>query len=233
MDHGRLIFRQVVFYRHLLNSIPGFFLVFHCDITSVVDFRGFLHAIRNVSSGDFFAGMPYKLTGPEALANLTFTSGAGTVFSRPTVEKLVARYEPSSWTTNLPNDVWQAVLLPDVARTVLPLFSFVKGVSSVLELESTESKVRILLGHGHYHFRVKSGSEPPVPNHPRDLIDPFLLYRIASAILSRDFVPHSVDSLLKRLRFFYSGTSEGSVPSVDPRPLLQFEGNFLVNDEEI
>lgn len=232
MDHGRLIFRQIALYHHLLSSVPSFFLVFHCNITSVVDFRGLLHAIRAVNSGDFFAGMPYKLTGPDPLTNLTFASGAGTILSRPAIEKLVARYDASSWTTQLPNDVWQAVLLPDVPRTVLPMFSFVREVNRIPDLEATESKVRQLLQFGHFHFRVKSGSEPPVSNYPRELVDQFLLYRIASAIIGHEFLSEKVDLLLQSLRLFCSGTLEESLPSYDPRPLLQFPRTFPLNDKE-
>lgn len=201
-ENADVIFRQISVYDYLLRKYRHPFFLYNATITSVVDFRGLLTALQSLPTKGCFAGSPGRLTAggtnPSHLGGLTFVSGANTLFSSDMLAVLRDRYDPLSPDTQLPNDVWQALMLQDVQRIPLPIFSFVKPGYSKSISNTVTSLTQLLVRNGHYHFRVKTTSQENGVGL-REEIDPWIMLRVMEGILEAEPRPGVTDALIRKL----------------------------------
>lgn len=202
-ENADVIFRQVAVYDYLLRKYPDPFYLFHATVTSVIDFRGLLAALETMGTTNCFAGSPGRLSvgggNPQALGGLTYISGANTLFSSDMLVLLRNRYNPRDPYAQLPNDVWQALTLQEIARTPLPLFSFVKPRTRGTLEQSITQMVKHLVALGHYHFRIKTTSQEQGQGLRED-VDPWVMLRTMEAILESDAQPDATRRLIAQMR---------------------------------
>ncbi|OIQ85888.1 glycosyltransferase family 10 (fucosyltransferase) [mine drainage metagenome] len=184
-QNGWQIYRQVSYYRHLLETHERPFFVYASTITSVVDIRALESILDQMPRTNCYAGMPGRITSPGEYEGLTFACGTNCLLSSDVVELLVSRYDPAHRYSMLPNDVWQALLLKDVERIPLPFFSFVKPRNVGDELADVRSITAKMRQRGHYHFRIKTtGAENG--NGLREDVDPWVMLKVMEEMLSAD-----------------------------------------------
>jgi len=185
LENWRQINRQIAIYDYLLRTRSKPFHVYQSTVTSVVDLR----VVRKLASGlpteRCFAGMPGKLESPSELKSLIFACGTNSIFSSDMLSLMRERYDPLSPHAMLPNDVWQAITLPDVGRIALPFFSFLKPRSIDADMGSIVDIANRLLDMGHFHFRVKTSSNGNVA-YNRENVDPWIMLKIMETIIGRE-----------------------------------------------
>lgn len=192
VENQRSVFRQVCFYDFLLRSQEKPFFVYQSTITSVVDFRSVLAIMDTLPTRLCYSGMPGIMTGPPEIKGLSFACGTNGIISSDLLLEMRNRYEPGHAYTNLPQDLWQALVLEEVPRIALPFFSFVNPRSDVGPDSNVAEMTRRLLAHGHYHFRVKSDSAA-AGLAAREDIDPWIMLEVMKTILASQ---HSTDAAL-------------------------------------
>lgn len=185
LENWRQINRQIAVYDYLLRTRNKPFHVYQSTVTSVVDLRVVRKLASGLPSERCYAGMPGKLESPNELKNLVFACGTNSIFSSDMLHLMRERYDPLSAQAMLPNDVWQAITLPDVGRIALPFFSFLKPRSIDTDMGAIVDITHRLLEMGHFHFRVKTSSGDDVP-YIRENIDPWIMLKIMETIIGRE-----------------------------------------------
>jgi len=192
-ENWRVINRMVAIYDFLLRSRSESFYCYHATITSVVDLRVLKKLITKLPT-QCFAGMPGHINGPAEYSGL-YIWGANTIISNDLLKILCERYDPLHPSCLLPNDVWQHYQLPEVTRSAIPFFSFLrqrdKGFVN-LEIESITKK---MMGLGYFHFRIKTSSVKN-ENYDRSEIDPWIMLIIIKTILASS-VPNNIDLIFE------------------------------------
>jgi hypothetical protein len=211
------IFRQMCLYDYLLQRREKPFRLFTTTVTSVVDFRGLVSLCDYLPKTGCFAGMlgrlqhhPYKGIG--------IVHGANTLLSDDVMRLLRNRYVPGEMNAQQPNDHWQGILLQDVERTAVPLFSFNQPRPTGDEFSDIGPLTQQLLDAGHFHFRIKTKSENEGYGRRED-VDPWIMLRVMETILRKRTHPASVLDLQQR--FAISCDESHDMPR-----------NFPINDEE-
>lgn len=234
-ENADVIFRQVTVYDYFLRKYPRPFFLFNATITSVVDFRGLLVATRHVPTSRCFAGSPARISeggaNPSLLSGLTFVSGANTLLSRDVLALLRERYDPYSPNVQLPNDVWQALMLQDVLRVPLPLFSFVKPRNPADSNSSVGRLTRMLLHNGHYHFRVKTTSQEAGLGLRED-IDPWLMLSIMKTILETEVQTQNALSLIRQILVSANPENGVALSAFNERAFFAGPRSFPMSDVE-
>ena len=227
-ENQRVMARLMAFYDYLLRSRDKPFHLFQTTVTSVVDFRGLLTILEQVPQAGCCGGFPYRLSGPQQYAGLSFVSGANTLISSDLVATLRQHYDAEHSTNALPNDVWLGQALRDVPRIPLPLFSFTAPKEAQGQHDEVRTLTRQLLQDGHYHFRVKSSA---TPGGTREEVDPWVMLRIMETILTSDPAPAANRALLSQLAQA-AGAPGGRLLPVSDEPFFAGPRAFPFNDEE-
>ncbi|MES2128344.1 MAG: glycosyltransferase family 10 [Pseudomonadota bacterium] len=195
-ENERTVYRQVALYDYLLRKYDHPFHLYATTVTSVVDVRALAALMDVVPRARCYAGMlgtlqhpPYQGTG--------MVHGANTLVSRDVMELMRSRYVPGHEYTKQPNDHWQGLIMPDVERTALPLFSFNGAHDTGDDMGDVTRLVSRLVQDGHYHFRVKTTSEADGRGKRED-VDPWIMLAAMQAILSTPVAPEAVLRLQQR-----------------------------------
>jgi hypothetical protein len=207
-ENAGVIFKQMAVFDYLLRKHDKPFYLYHATVTSVVDFRGLLAVMDQMPKTGCFAGMPGRLNSPPELAGLSFICGTNSLFSRDVVELLRNRYDPQHPHANLPNDIWQSLVLKDIPRRPIPFFSFVKPRATGARLDDVAALTRCLLADGHFHFRIKTTSEESGTGKRED-VDPWIMLKIMETILEAPGAAHKNRELMAALNAFTGGAPEG------------------------
>jgi hypothetical protein len=195
-ENERTIFRQIVLYDYLLRKYDFPFHLFQSTITSVVDFRGLIAVLDAVPRERCFAGFLGRLV-HAPYQGVGIVHGANTMVSRDVMELMRSRYVPGHEYTKQPNDHWQGLVLQDVTRTALPLFSFNQPRSVGGNLDDITNLTSKLLCDGHYHFRIKTTSAESGVGKRED-VDPWIMLKIMEAIMLSPPSPEQNRSLQQR-----------------------------------
>ncbi len=234
-ENEDVIFRQVAVYDYFLRKYTKPFLLFNATITSVVDIRGLMTAMECMPTTRCYAGSPARLSAgganPPPLGGLTFVSGANTLLSSDIVALLRDRYDPDSPHVHLPNDVWQALMLQDVPRTPLPLFSFIKPRQPDTFFAPIAEMTRVLLRHGHYQFRVKTTSHEAGLGLRED-IDPWLMLRIMKTILETVVHVQETRALIHQILVSANPADGVALAAYDESGFFAGPRGFPMNDVE-
>lgn len=182
-EHQRMIYRQIAVYEFLLRSRQRPFYVYQSTITSVVDFRGVQAMLELLPDKACYAGMPGRMATPADLEGLTFACGTNGIFSSDLLTLMRDRYVAGHPYADLPQDLWQALVLQDIPRIALPFFSFVTQRSAAQIGPPLAEMTRRLIGGGHYHFRVSTGNDPNDPQ-ARANRDPWIMLEVMKGVLS-------------------------------------------------
>jgi hypothetical protein len=231
-ENARFIYRQMLVQDYLLRTRSTPFFFHHLTLTSVVDFRVLNLVLDRLPASGCYAGPMARLTAPAELAGLTFTSGASTLFSRDALERMRERYDPRHPCSQYPNDVWQALLLPEYARTALPTFNFVRPRAPRADAAEIGAIARQMLQLGHFHFRVKTVAPHDAAGRRED-VDPWIMLRIMEAVLDSEPVPEATAALVAeyaRLAYDGSGTA---LPARVGQPLFTRPRTIPLTDEEV
>jgi hypothetical protein len=181
-QNERTIHRQLALYEYLLEKRRDNFHLFATTATSVVDFRGLIKMLECVPTVRCYAGLPGTLQ-HAPYQGVGIVHGANTLVSRDVMELMLQRYSPDHVDVQQPNDHWQGIVLKDVNRVTLPLFSFNEPRRVGASRDDAYELTKQLLADGHYHFRVKTSSAQPGVELRED-VDPWLMLRIMQAVLN-------------------------------------------------
>ena len=175
--------------------------------------------------------MPGHILTPAEISGV-YIWGANCILSSDLLQLLCDRYDPSHPSTLLPNDVWQHYLLPEVKRTAVPFFSFLKGRSSKFENSEIEGLTSKMLNLGYFHFRVKT-SESNNPNYNRSDVDWLVMLAIMKTILG-EVESKDSDELLFNMAQAMRPLDSFDLPMKIPDGSF-FIGrrNFPLNDTEV
>ena len=217
-ENERTIFRQIALYDYLLTKYEHPFYLAFCTITSVLDFRGLIAMLDTLPREKCFAGMLGRLI-EEPYQGVGMVHGANTVVSRDVMELMRSRYIPGHEYTKQPNDHWQGLILPDIERTALPLFSFNKPRTIEKNLDDITQLTSKLIYEGHYQFRVKTTSEEAGMGKRED-VDPWIMLKIMETILSTTPSTAEQNKLLQH-KF-----------ALCCRPEYDYPRNFPIDDSE-
>lgn len=227
-ENKRMIAVQMAIYDYVLRNCEKPFYQLQVTITSVLDFRGLLAILDRLPRQGCYAGFPIRLTGPQEYAGMTFISGANTLVSSDVVALMRNRYDSEHLSTSLPNDVWQALMLPDIPRFPLPFFSFTQPRNPGETHDDVREQTRQLLRDGHYHFRIKSSNPEQVA---REDVDPWIMLRVMEAILASDGNPAANLALADALAVATNAVN-GSIPPRTDESFFTGTRRFPFNDEE-
>lgn len=226
-ENKRAIFRQMALYNYLLQNREGNFYLYQATITSVIDVRGLLNVLDTLPVEHCYAGMPGRLNSPPELAGLNFICGTNSLFSRDMLELMLQRYEPDHAWTELPNDIWQALVLREFKQTYLMYFSFIKPRMQGGDYPDVRQLTRQLLIDGHYHFRVKTTSADAGLGARED-VDPWVMLQIMREILDNDTHPQGNRKLLDQVALagddYFSGPR--SYPLTDAEAHIAYPDLF-------
>jgi hypothetical protein len=230
-ENAEQIFRQMAIFEYFLKERSGPFYLYHSTITSVVDFRGLIKALEHMPNHGCLAGMPGRLTSPPNLAGLNFICGTNSLFSSDVMSKLLDRYDPHNVAAQLPNDIWQALLLPDVPRRCLPFFTF--GEPRKLPLDSNEitRMTQQLIAQGHFHFRIKTTSEQEGLGL-REAVDPWIMAQIMQGVACSAAESGAVSRLIESLIVSTSPVNGITLNSNDEVNFFSGPRHFPLNDAE-
>ena len=231
-ENAKWIFRQMMVQDYLLRTRERPFFLYHTTATSVVDFRALGTVLDRLPATDCYAGPIGRLNAPADLAGLTFCSGASTLMSRDVLVRLRERYDPAHAACQLPNDIWQAVLLDDVARTALPTFNFIKTRAPRAAGAPIAMLAKLLLQQGHFHFRVKT-VEPADAAGRREDVDPWIMLRIMEAVLDSEPVPAATLALMDHCAHMLDHSDGRPLPPRTATPLSAGARTLPLNDLEI
>jgi hypothetical protein len=186
-------------------------------ITSMVCMRSLMHLLAYFPTQGVYAGYPGTLR-HTPYEGVGMTHGANTLWSRDIVEKLVDRAISGHTNAAQPSDHWFGLLLPDVSRIALPLFSFETAKETRVEINDCFDIAYSMLAVGHFHFRVKTSSQANTADgYRREEVDPSVMFRVAEAILSHTPSAETLLDLARRM--FLAAESQA------PR-------DFILNDRE-
>lgn len=231
-ENAKFVYRQMLVQDYLLRTRTKPFFFHHLTLTSVVDFRALSFVLDQLPASGCCAGPLARLNGPAEVAGLTFTSGASTIFSRDALERMRERYDPQHPYCQYPNDIWQALLLPDFQRTPLPTFNFVRPRAPRADAAEITTIARYLLQAGHFHFRVKTVA-PQDAEGRREDVDPWIMLRIMEAVLDSEPSREATEALIANYaRLVYDGSGQPLASRVD-QPLFTQPRNMPLNDGEI
>lgn len=231
-ENARWIYRQVLAQDYVLRNREGPFFLYQTTVTSVVDFRGLCTVLDQLDPVNCYAGPLARLNGPEAFNGLTFVSGASVVLSRDVLERMRERYDPRHVFATLPNDIWQAALLHDVARQALPTFNLVKPRAARADAGYITALVKQQLQQGQYHFRVKTVAPEDAAGRRED-IDPWIMLRTMEAILESEHTPAATLALVDKVRRMTGGGAGAPVAPIRAEPLHTGHRDFPLSDLEI
>ena len=227
-ENKRMISVQMAIYDYLLRSCEKPFFQLQVTITSILDFRGLLTVLDRLPRQRCYAGFPIRLTGPQEYAGMTFISGANTLVSSDVVALMRNRYDPEHLSTSLPNDVWQALALPDIPRIPLPFFSFTTPRQAGKTHDDVRNLTTQLLRDGYYHFRIKTSN---TAQGAREDIDPWLMIRVMEAILASN--GHAAANLaLADALAVATKAVNGSIPPRTDESFFTGSRRFPFNEEE-
>lgn len=228
-ENAKCVHRQMMAQDYLLRTRSNHFFLYHTTLTSVVDFRGLSVVLDHLPQTGCYGGPMIRLSGPPELSGLTFTSGCSTVFSRDVLERMRERYDPRSPTCQMPNDIWQALLLPDIARIALPSFSFVLPRPPMGDTAAVSFVTQAMLQMGQFHFRVKT-VEPQDSGRRREDVDPWIMLRIMESILSSEVAPEANLNMVQR--YALAATGGSAWPSRVDQAVFQGPRDFPLGDSE-
>jgi len=231
-ENNKWVYRQMLVQDYLLRTRRKPFFFYHTTLTSVVDFRVLSLVLDQLPTSGCYAGPIARLTGPAELAGLTFTSGASTILSSDALERMRERYDPAHGSSQLPNDVWQAVLLPEYPRIPLPTFNFTRPRPPRGEGPGVTRMARTMLALGHFHFRIKTVA-PQDSAGRREDVDPWIMLRIMEAVLDSEPSPAATAALIARYARMVSDGSGAPLPAQYPHDLFTLPRDLPMNDEEI
>ncbi len=216
-QNERTIHRQMALYRYLLALRSDDFHLFSTTITSVVDFRGLLELLPLLPSRRCYAGLPGTLQ-HVPYQGVGIVHGGNTLVSSDVMELMLQRYVPGHIDVQQPNDHWQGIVLKDVPRVTLPLFSFNEARRVGTSMDEVYALTQRLLADGHYHFRVKTCSAQPGVELRED-VDPWLMLRVMQAVL--DGTPEGSRTIALQKRF-----------ALACAPGLNISRDFPIDDSE-
>ncbi len=199
LENRNTIYRQMRLYDYLLEQHKRPFRLFTTTITSVVDFRGLAALSNVVPRVRCYAGVLGRLR-HTPYEGIGIVHGANTWVSDDVMQMMRSRYIEGHTDTLQPNDHWQGIVLQDVVRTAVPIFSFNLPRRVGDPLTDVVNLTRRLLERGHFHFRVKTNSESQ-GNGKREDIDPWIMLRIMEGILYSSSYPDAVRDLQSRFAF--------------------------------
>jgi len=232
-ENARFVHRQVAVQDYLLRTRSKPFFLYQVSLTSVVDFRVLAHVLRMLPAAGCYAGPLQRLNAPEIVAGLTFVSGASTLLSSDALVCMRERYHPDHPVCRFPNDVWQALVLEDFPRIVLPSFNFLRPRAPLADGPAVQAIARQQLQAGQYHFRVKTVAPQDAAGRRED-VDPWIMLRIMEAILSSEPAsPQSTLLLMQKYALATNGGNPWPMPSRVPTPLFTGPRDIPFNDEEV
>jgi hypothetical protein len=216
-ENYRVAFRAVLIWRYLLEMDGSWQFLYSPTITSMVSLRSLMRLLAYFPSEGVYAGYPGTLR-HAPYEGVGMIHGANTLLSRDIVEKLVDRAISGHTNAAQPSDHWIGLLLPDVSRIALPLFTFEAAKKTRAEIEDCYDIANSMLAMGHFHFRVKTSSqENTADGYRREEVDPSIMFRVAEAILSHT---PSAETLLDLARRMFLAAENRA-----PR-------DFILNDRE-
>jgi len=216
-ENYRVAFRAVLIWRYLLEMDGSWQFLYSPTITSMVSLRSLMRLLAYFPSEGVYAGYPGTLR-HAPYEGVGMIHGANTLLSRDIVEKLVDRAISGHTNAAQPSDHWIGLLLPDVSRIALPLFTFETAKKTRAEIEDCYDIANSMLAMGHFHFRVKTSSqENTADGYRREEVDPSIMFRVAEAILSHT---PSAETLLDLARRMFLAAENRA-----PR-------DFILNDRE-
>jgi hypothetical protein len=231
-ENAKFVYRQMLVQDYLLRTRTKPFFFYHLTLTSVVDFRVLSQVLDQLPTSGCYAGPMARLTAPDEVAGLTFTSGASTIFSRDALVRMRERYEPGHPYSQLPNDVWQALLLHDYPRIALPTFNFIRPRPPRGNPAAIGHIARQQLAAGHFHFRVKTVA-PQDSAGRREDVDPWIMLRIMETILDSEPSPAATRALVDGYARIVSDGSGRPLPSRYPHAIFTGPRTIPLTDEEV
>ncbi|MBY0557557.1 MAG: hypothetical protein K2P77_10170 [Burkholderiaceae bacterium] len=232
-ENAKFVYRQVAVQDYLLRTRSKPFFCYQLSLTSVVDFRVLSNVLRMLPASGCYAGPLQRLNGPEFVAGLTFVSGASTLFSSDALMRMRERYDPEHAICQFPNDVWQALVLEDYQRIVLPTFNFLRPRAPMADDAAVRAIARQQLQAGHYHFRVKTVAPQDAAGRRED-VDPWIMLRIMETILASEPAPEAATlTLMQKYAWAATSGQPGPMPSRFHTPLFRGARDIPFNDEEV
>ena len=202
-ENWRQIYRQLATQNYLLRSRKGSFYVYNATVTSVVDLRYISALISYLPKEKCFAGMPGSMATPKELKGLTFVCGTNTIISSDILELMQSRFDPDHLFSQYPNDVWAALIFPDIDRMALPFFTFKKPRQQGAIRDKIALLTNNLLEQGIFHFRIKTTGQE-LGLYKREDIDPWIMYTVMETIIN--------SSVNENLKGMFSALSESMLP---------------------
>lgn len=176
----RQIATQLGLYDYLLRNHQQDFVLALLSICSLMDFRGLAALLDVLPRRGLFGGLPGTLReGP--YSGVAITHGANTLLSSDLLALLRARHQPGSELERQPLTHWQGVLLRDVPRTALPLFSVEQPRPVGAALTDFETLCARLLQDGHFHFLFQT--RPQAGLAGREDVDSWLMLHALETLL--------------------------------------------------
>jgi len=229
-ENWRVINRTVAIYHFLLRSRPEPFYCYHATITSVVDLRVLKKLITKLPT-QCFAGMPGLIYQPQEYSGL-YIWGANAIMSNDLLKILCERYDPLHSSCLLPNDVWQHYQLPEVTRTAIPFFSFLRERDKGFINSEIESTTKKMMGLGYFHFRIKTSSINN-ENYDRSEIDPWIMLIIIKTILASS-TPNNINLIFELIAECMKPLDANNLPMKIPENMFFKTPRVLpLDDNEI
>jgi hypothetical protein len=208
-ENNRGATRLIALWRFLLERYDQWEFLYCPTITSVVNFAGLFELLSILPTEGVYAGLPGTLRHPP-YQGVGMVHGANTLLSRDVVETLVSRAKVGHTNAAQPSDHWLGLLLPDVPRTALPLFSFESARQGNAQIEECYKVAGAMLQIGHFHFRVKTRLESNGSDlYRRENVDPRIMFRVVEAIADHQQGNESVITLAERVRLACSDQAPG------------------------
>jgi hypothetical protein len=193
-ENNRVADRLVAGWRYLLEMDHQWDFLYCPTITSVVNFAGLMKLLAHLPTHGVYGGLPGTLR-HQPYQGVGMVHGANTLLSRDVVEKLAERAIVGHTNAAQPSDHWLGLLLPDVPRLALPLFSFETAREGRVQVDKCYEIASAMLNLGHFHFRVKTKAEPNGEDcYRRENVDPRIMFRLVEAISDSE---QNVESVLR------------------------------------
>lgn len=197
----RLIYRDLQFFKFLLQNYTEKFWLYCHTITSLVDYISLANFLNDIECKNFYGGFPNILENKGYFSDpsfpgrikipkigsqnfLLYTSGAGILLSSDLLALILEREAMCSH--QVPNDIWMSVILSDCERSYLPRVDVGASeinLSNALSQIASQKMIDALLENGHFHFRVNSLSKMKNASL-RSIHDPLIMAGIANSLVN-------------------------------------------------
>lgn len=212
------VFRLVETLKFTIKKFPNVKHIWTSTITSILHLDAVYEISQLLPLKHLFAGYPGILR-EGIYKNAPIVHGATIILSRDTAELAVTRYQEFHSNTMIPNDHWLGLILCDIPRIPLPMFTFQDIVFEGYSFDKYYHIAKSLLNIGHYKFRVKTKSDSN--QDMRIKTDPRIMARIADAMVDSCYTCEMAKSALEQT---FNSINKGprNIPFYDHELILSY-----------